>query len=153
MLSDKYLWLVPELTLVHKAYKLASFQELVPVMVTYTSMIVVWLWLNVVYLFVRFCTYLRGLNLAQKRQVESPINTSDSPILLQQGLLDALREQTLATQSYLSQHWLSFTLYLADQGHMPESTHQDYHFCQYLNPALAHNNSPCDCLTTTNGTK
>jgi hypothetical protein len=27
MLSDKYLWPVPELTLVHKAYKLASFQE------------------------------------------------------------------------------------------------------------------------------
>jgi hypothetical protein len=29
MLSDKYLWLVPELTLVHKVYKLALFQELV----------------------------------------------------------------------------------------------------------------------------
>jgi hypothetical protein len=27
MLSDKYLWPVPELTLVHKAYELASFQE------------------------------------------------------------------------------------------------------------------------------
>jgi hypothetical protein len=29
MLSDKYLWPVPELTPVHKAYELASFQELV----------------------------------------------------------------------------------------------------------------------------
>jgi hypothetical protein len=29
MLSDKYLWLVPELTLVHEVYKLALFQELV----------------------------------------------------------------------------------------------------------------------------
>jgi hypothetical protein len=29
MLSDKYLWPVPELTLVHKTYKLVSFQELV----------------------------------------------------------------------------------------------------------------------------
>jgi hypothetical protein len=29
MLSDKYLWPVPELTPVHKAYKLALFQELV----------------------------------------------------------------------------------------------------------------------------
>jgi hypothetical protein len=29
MLSDKYLWLVPELTLVYEAYKLALFQELV----------------------------------------------------------------------------------------------------------------------------
>jgi hypothetical protein len=27
MLSDKYLWPVPELTLVHKTYKLVSFQE------------------------------------------------------------------------------------------------------------------------------
>jgi hypothetical protein len=27
MLSDKYLWPVPELTPVHEAYKLASFQE------------------------------------------------------------------------------------------------------------------------------
>jgi hypothetical protein len=29
MLSDKYLWLVPELTPVHETYKLVSFQELV----------------------------------------------------------------------------------------------------------------------------
>jgi hypothetical protein len=29
MLSDKYLWLVPELTPVYEVYKLASFQELV----------------------------------------------------------------------------------------------------------------------------
>jgi hypothetical protein len=27
MLSDKYLWPVPELTLVHEVYKLTSFQE------------------------------------------------------------------------------------------------------------------------------
>jgi hypothetical protein len=27
MLSDKYLWLVPELTPVHKAYELALFRE------------------------------------------------------------------------------------------------------------------------------
>jgi hypothetical protein len=29
MLSDKYLWLVPELTLVYEVYELASFQELI----------------------------------------------------------------------------------------------------------------------------
>jgi hypothetical protein len=115
--------------------------------------VLLWLWLDVVYLFVRYCTYLRGLNLAQKRQVESPVNTPDSFILSQQGHLDVLREQTLATQSYLSQHQFSSTLYIADQGHMPESTLQDYRFCQYLNPALAHNDGPCNCLSKTNGTK
>jgi hypothetical protein len=33
MLSDKYLWPVPELTLVHEAYKLALFQKPVTDMV------------------------------------------------------------------------------------------------------------------------
>jgi hypothetical protein len=33
MLSDKYLWLVPELTLVHEVYKLASSQEPVTIRV------------------------------------------------------------------------------------------------------------------------
>jgi hypothetical protein len=37
MLSDKYLWLVPELTPVHEAYELASFQELVTLMVSSTT--------------------------------------------------------------------------------------------------------------------
>jgi hypothetical protein len=36
---------------------------------------------------------------------------------------------------------------------MPETIKQDYRFCQYHNPALAHNNGPCDCLTKCNGTK
>jgi hypothetical protein len=33
---------------------------------------------------------------------------------------------------------------------MPEEVKHDYQFCQYHNPALAHTNSPCDCLTKTN---
>jgi hypothetical protein len=36
---------------------------------------------------------------------------------------------------------------------MPESTLYDYRFCQYHNPVLAHDNSPCDCLAKTNSTK
>jgi hypothetical protein len=39
------------------------------------------------YMFVRYCTYLRGLNLAQKQQVESSVYICDSPISLQQGPL------------------------------------------------------------------
>jgi hypothetical protein len=56
-----------------------------------TSLIVAWLWLDVVYLFICYCTYLRGLNLAQKWQVESPVYTNDSSILSKQGPLDTLR--------------------------------------------------------------
>jgi hypothetical protein len=56
--------------------------------------------------------------LALKQQVESPVYICNSSILSQQGPLDALREQTLATQSYLSQHQLSSTLSIlpADWG-------------------------------------
>jgi hypothetical protein len=36
---------------------------------------------------------------------------------------------------------------------MPESVKQDYRFCQYHNPVLAHDNRPYDCLTKTNGNK
>jgi hypothetical protein len=57
----------------------------------------------------------------------------------------------LLLQSYLGQHRLSSTP--ADQGHMPKAVKVDYRFCQYHNPALAHDNSPCNCLTKTNGTK
>jgi hypothetical protein len=69
--------------------------------------------------------YLRGSNLVQKRQVESPVNLSGFLYFhLQQGPLNTLREQTLATQSYLGQHQSSYTL--ADQGHMPEEVKHDY---------------------------
>jgi hypothetical protein len=96
--------------------------------------------------------YLRGSSFAQKWQVESPVNTSGFFYsTCSRAPLNALREWTLATQSYLGQHRSSFTL--ADQGQMPEEVKHDYWFCQYHNPPLAHNNGPCDCLTWTNGTK
>jgi hypothetical protein len=96
--------------------------------------------------------YLRGSSFAQKWQVESPVNTSGFFYsTCSRAPLNALRERTLATQSYLGQHWSSFTL--ANQGRMPEEVKHDYQFCQYHNPPLAHNNGPCDCLTWTNRTK
>jgi hypothetical protein len=62
------------------------------------------------YLFVRYFTYLRGFDLTQKQQVESPVNIlQDSPSHLQQGPFDELRERTLATLRYLGQHRLSST--------------------------------------------
>jgi hypothetical protein len=96
--------------------------------------------------------YLRGSSFTQKWQVESPVNSNGFyNSHSQQGPLNILREQTLATQSYLSQHRLSSTL--ANQGWMPEEVKHNYQFCQYHNPALAHDNGPCDCLARTNGTK
>jgi hypothetical protein len=95
--------------------------------------------------------YLKGSNLVQKRQVESPVNILGFLIPITAGPLDEQRERTLATQSYLSQHRLSSTQ--TEHERMPENVKQDYRFCQYQNPALAHNNSPCDCLTKTNGSK
>jgi hypothetical protein len=97
-------------------------------------------------------TYLRGSNLVQKQQVESPVNILGFLLPITAGPLNISRERTLATQSYLGQHQSSSTL-LHNPKHMPETVKQDYRFCQYQNPALAHDNGPCDCLTKCNGTK
>jgi hypothetical protein len=51
--------------------------------------------------------YLRGLSLAQKWQVESSVNHTRFFYPLTARPLNVTREQTLATQSYLSQHRLS----------------------------------------------
>jgi hypothetical protein len=115
-------------------------------------MYVAWWWLDTMYLFVWYSYIFKKSQLGP--EVASWIScqyTRDSSFPSQQGPLDILRERTLATLSYLGQHQLSSIP--ADQGHMPESVKQDYWFCQYHNPALAHNNGPCDCLMRTNGSK
>jgi hypothetical protein len=113
---------------------------------------VAWWWLDTMHLFVRY-TYIFKRSQLGPRAASwiSCQYTRDSSFYSQQGPLDVLREQTLATPHYLSQHRLSSIL--ADQGHMPETVKHDYRFCQYHNPALAHDDEPCDCLTKTNDSK
>jgi hypothetical protein len=113
---------------------------------------VAWWWLDTMHLFVRYTYVFKRSQLGPR--VASWIScqyTKDSSFHSQQGPLDILRERTLATPRYLSQHRLSSIL--ASQGRMPEMIKHDYRFCQYHNLALAHDNRPCDCLTKTNGSK